>query len=89
MSTTFPQQLLEGELTVCVLEDCETIRKVYFDTRKKSTEESDYWYHPDFVKPLDAFLVSFKKRHSECKITRSEAREVLDKVFSEKSDVTD
>jgi hypothetical protein len=88
MSTEFShsQQLLEAELTTCISAECKTIRDVYNDTKEKSTAESDYWFHPDFIKPLETFLTWFKTQYLDCKISKSEARQVLDKVFSEESE---
>ena len=85
MSTlTFPQQLLKAMLTVCLLEECQTIRDVYKDIQQKHKKNPNlnYWFHPDFVVPLKTFVTWFKTKIPDGEtITPIEAREVLDEVF--------
>lgn len=80
-SFTFPQLLLKAALTVCCDTECCEIRDVYIDIKDKSTPQTNYWAHPDFVLPLKDFVKWFNSKNSNHKISRLEAHEVLDAVY--------
>jgi len=83
MALTFPQTLLQARLIVCCDVECETIRDVFNDIKKRHKENPDlnYWFHPDFLVPLKTFVKWFNEQHPQYTVKKSEAREVLEKLY--------
>jgi len=80
---TDSQHLLAAKLGALHPEqECKDICTVYIDTKAKSVDGLDYWFHPDFVLPLKTFVKWFNKWNLDYHVTNNEAREVLDFVFT-------
>jgi hypothetical protein len=80
---TSSQSLLLHRLTALHPEKaCRDICTVYADTKNKSVNGLDYWFHADFVNALKNFVNWFNMQNPAVYVTKNQAREVLDLVFT-------